>query len=110
MECFEAKELVSEYINRTLPPLKLEEFVVHVRNCPSCYDELETYFIVDEVMNQLSDEDQETTLDFKELLEQDLKRSERYIMFDRLKIVVFILGVFLLALVILYLAYLAFSI
>ena len=109
MDCFEAKELVSEYINRTLRPQKLEEFVAHIRNCPSCYDELETYFIVDEVMNQLS-EDQETTLDFKELLEQDLKRSERYIMFDRLKIVVFILGVFLLALVILYLAYLVFSV
>ena len=102
MDCFEAKEMVSDYIKRTLSDEKLEEFISHIRNCPSCYEELETCFIVDEAINQLSD-DQETTLDFKELLEEDLKRSERHLLFEKMKMGLFILALFLLAGVILYL-------
>ena len=104
MDCFEAKELAGEYINRSLPSQKMEEFIAHVRSCPSCYDELETYFIVDEALNQLSEEG-ETELDFKKLLDQDLKRSERRLVFERLKLTVVILGVFLLGVAAVYLIY-----
>ena len=34
---------------------ELENFLEHVENCPSCYDELETYFIVHAAMQQLDE-------------------------------------------------------
>ena len=54
-------------------------FLEHVENCPSCYDELETYFIVHAAMQQLDEKQEDTVLDFKELLEEDIRKSRRYI-------------------------------
>ncbi|MDO4339481.1 MAG: zf-HC2 domain-containing protein [Eubacteriales bacterium] len=77
MECSKAEGMVTRYINRTLTLKEQEEFLQHIENCSSCYDELETYFIVQQAMQQLDDEDEETVMDFRRLLEQDLKRSRR---------------------------------
>ena len=49
MDCRTAEGLVNRYIEHELPVNELEEFLEHVQNCPSCYEELETYFIVHEV-------------------------------------------------------------
>ena len=49
MDCQTAEGMVSRYIKHDLPLNELEEFLDHVQNCSSCYDELETYFIVHEV-------------------------------------------------------------
>ena len=51
-----------------------------VENCPSCYDELETYFIVHAAMQQLDEESRDSTLDLRELLEEDIRRSKHYIL------------------------------
>lgn len=79
MNCHVAEGMVTRYIDHTLKVDELEEFLDHVESCSSCYDELETYFIVQEAMNQLDDGETETALDFKDLLEQDLKKSRRYV-------------------------------
>lgn len=55
MDCRTAEGLVNRYIEHELPVNELEEFLEHVQNCPSCYEELETYFIVHEVTAQLDD-------------------------------------------------------
>ena len=55
MDCRTAEGMVSSYIKHDLPLNELEEFLDHVQNCSSCYDELETYFIVHEVTQQLDD-------------------------------------------------------
>ena len=47
---------MSSYIKHDLPLNELEELLDHVQNCSSCYDELETYFIVHEVTQQLDDD------------------------------------------------------
>ena len=60
-------------------PDELEEFLDHIEHCSSCYDELETYFIVHEAIQQLDEKEDGTVLDFRELLEQDIRRSRRYI-------------------------------
>lgn len=46
MDCRTAEGMVSSYIEHKLPVNELEEFLDHVESCSSCYDELETYFIV----------------------------------------------------------------
>ena len=72
MDCRTAEGMVSSYIKHDLPLNELEEFLDHVQNCSSCYDELETYFIVHEVTQQLDDDSSDSVLDFKKLLEQDI--------------------------------------
>lgn len=98
MECYEAEELINGYINRTLKAKELEGFLDHVRRCPSCYDELETYFIVNEALNQLS-EDQETALDFQMLLDQDLKKESWHLIWIRMQHVLAVFAMLLLAIV-----------
>lgn len=79
MNCRAAEEMVTGYIAHTLSMKELEEFLEHVQHCSSCYEELETYFIVHAAMMQLNDEEESAVLDLQNLLDQDLKKSRRYI-------------------------------
>ena len=80
MNCQTAESMVNRYIEHSLSIYELEEFLNHVENCSSCYDELETYFIVHEAMYQLDRENGESILDFRELLEEDIHKSKCYIL------------------------------
>lgn len=99
MNCRIAEGMVSRYMNHTLKVDELEEFLEHVETCSSCYDELETSFIVQEAITKLDNEDTDMVLDFKNLLQQDLKRSKRYvrkkktIKFFELMIAFFLMGI-----------------
>ena len=79
IDCRQAETLVARYIKHTLSTDELEEFLDHIEHCSSCYDELETYFIVHEAMQQLDEKQEDSVLDFKELLEEDIRKSKRYI-------------------------------
>ena len=81
MDCQTAEEMVNRYINHTLSLEEMESFLEHISSCPSCYDELETCFIVNEAMERLAqdDEEEEGVLDFRRLLDQDICRSKKYI-------------------------------
>ena len=79
MNCQTAESMVNRYIEHDLSVDELEDFLEHVENCPSCYDDLETYFIVHAAMQQLDEKQEDTVLDFKELLEEDIRKSRRYI-------------------------------
>ena len=46
LDCRTAESMVARYMNHTLKTDEMEEFLDHIEHCPSCYDELETYFIV----------------------------------------------------------------
>ena len=59
MNCQTAESMVTRYIEHDLSVDDLEEFLEHVENCPSCYDELETYFIVHAAMQQLDENGEE---------------------------------------------------
>lgn len=79
MDCRTAESMVTHFIDHSLSVNELEEFLDHIEHCSSCYDELETYFIVHEAMQQLDEKEDGTVLDFKKLLEQEIRRSRRYI-------------------------------
>ena len=81
MDCRTAEGMVSSYIKHDLPLNELEGFLDHVQNCSSCYDELETYFIVHEVTQQLDDDSSDSVLDFKKLLEQDIRKSRSCLLY-----------------------------
>ena len=65
MNCRIAEGMVNKYINHTLPLNDLEDFLEHIENCSSCYDELATYFIVHKAMQQLDEKQEDTVLDLK---------------------------------------------
>ena len=76
MNCRIAEGMVNKYINHTLSVNDLEEFLEHIENCSSCYDELATYFIVHKAMEQLDEKQEDSVLDFRELLEEDIRNPE----------------------------------
>ena len=75
MDCQTAEGMVSRYIKHDLPLNELEEFLDHVQNCSSCYDELETYFIVNRAMAYFED-DAPDSYNLTGLLERDLEKKE----------------------------------
>ena len=99
MDCRTAEGMVNRYISHTLSIEEMEEFLDHIQNCSSCYDELETYYIVHEVTQQLDASESESVLDFKKLLEMDIRKSRRTL--RQKKITRFVIGIFACFLIIL---------
>lgn len=79
MDCRKAEMMVDKYIERTLSIREMEAFLDHVEKCSSCYDELETYYIVHEAMAQLDNDGTDAVLDMKNMLRQDIWNSRTYI-------------------------------
>lgn len=65
LDCRTAESMVARYMNHTLKTDEMEEFLDHIEHCPSCYDELETYFIVNKVTQQLDEQEDGSVLDFR---------------------------------------------
>lgn len=86
--------MIGRYIDHTLSLDELEDFLAHIENCSSCFDELETHFIVHEAMQKLDAEDEDENMDFQHLLELDIKKSRAYI--RKRKIIRFLMGLGLL--------------
>jgi len=73
MKCFEAQSYIMPFINDKVPETKQEEFVMHIKACPRCHEELEIYYILLKGMDQLNNEKKLST-DFSKDLETDLNR------------------------------------
>lgn len=83
MDCRTAESMVNRYINRTLTGKELENFLKHIEQCSSCYDELETYYIVHEATKQL-DEEEDSAFDIKGLLKEDIRKARTEIMRNKI--------------------------
>ena len=90
MDCRTAESLVNAYINRTLSLEELEEFIKHVRSCSSCYEELETYYIVHFAIRHLDDEEN-VSFDMHKMMEQDLHNQENYVHRQKVRKVLYFL-------------------
>ncbi|MFV0528806.1 MAG: anti-sigma factor family protein [Lachnospiraceae bacterium] len=100
MDCSTAEKLVTAYINRTLSPRQLEEFIKHVESCPSCYEELEIYFTTDYAIRQLDNKNMDAWLDIKKILKQDLHNKKRFVHRRKIRHSLLIaVGVFMLMLI-----------
>ncbi|MDD3277895.1 MAG: zf-HC2 domain-containing protein [Lachnospiraceae bacterium] len=74
--CQEITKMVSRYIDNQLNDKEMESFIQHVRSCPSCYEELETYFIIS-LATRVLDDSSAANYNIKALLEQNLKENEK---------------------------------
>lgn len=77
MDCRTAESLIDSYIKKNLTVEELEQFLEHVKLCPSCYDELETYFTVYFATLQLDGEKEDESFDINRMLKEDIRRRER---------------------------------
>ncbi|MDO4617713.1 MAG: zf-HC2 domain-containing protein [Lachnospiraceae bacterium] len=82
MDCKEAEGLIPKYLDDSMDRDTLLEFMMHIRDCKTCYNELETYYIVEKAMETLETED-DPSFDLSKVLEKDLNR--RWTMLSRLE-------------------------
>ncbi len=72
MECKHVQSLIPQYLADELESRELEAFIRHVETCPECYDELETYFMLNRALKFLDDENG-SSYNLKSLLEKDIR-------------------------------------
>lgn len=75
MDCKEAQARIPDYIKGTLPSRELENFISHIRKCPVCHEELETYFTIHLAVATL-DNDKPDFYNFSGKLEKDIEEKE----------------------------------
>lgn len=78
LTCKEAAKMVIPYINGQLYDKDLRKFIGHIKGCPDCREELETYYIVYKGLMQL-DEREELPMNIIEALNEDLADSEQHL-------------------------------
>ena len=74
MDCLKAQTCITSYVEGELTGSELKEFLLHVRWCNNCREELEIYYTLIEATRQL-DEGLLTTNDFMKELEDKINRE-----------------------------------
>ncbi len=76
--CADAAALIPGFLDGTLNDRDLEAFLVHIRTCKKCYEELETNFMVDRAIKYLNEDmPTDTSFDLTPLLEKELQSRGR---------------------------------
>lgn len=91
MNCKEAEKQVQPFIEGKLSDKMTESFIVHVQSCPSCYDELETYFTIYYALKYV-DDSPNRSYDMQKVLKEELKRREHEIRQRHIFKAVFMIG------------------
>ena len=78
LTCKEATKMVIPYIEGQMCDEELRRFVSHVKECPDCREELETYYIVYKGLMQL-DEREGLSMNMIEALNEDLEDSGHHL-------------------------------
>lgn len=78
LTCKEAAKLVIPYIEGQMCDDELRRFVSHIKECPDCREELETYYIVYKGLMQL-DEKEELSMNIIEALNEELEISGHHL-------------------------------
>ena len=94
MKCEDAIKNMDRFVNHNMTTKELGEFLEHIDTCPSCYEELETYYTVAIALHYLDQNDGEgynIPLRLKHNLEEARNRVRRekryYVILDVLLIV-----------------------
>jgi hypothetical protein len=91
MDCKSTKTLVQDYLSGNMDDETCMDFIQHVNTCPSCYEELETYFAINRVLSYLEDgeDDASQSYNMRKLLTDDLKKNEKRIRRTRTEHMIF---------------------
>lgn len=78
MKCEDSLTKIEAYIHDKMSYRELEDFLEHIKKCPDCYDELETYYTITVGMKYLEEERLEA-YNIPHMLKEDLRKKERYV-------------------------------
>ena len=76
MNCRETQQMIDRYLKNNLEESELQAFLDHVRECPSCYEELEIYYTIEYALGYL-DNGKKGATNPTERLKEELKDKER---------------------------------
>ena len=72
MNCRETQQMIDRYLKNNLEESELQAFLDHVRECPSCYEELEIYYTIEYALGYL-DNGKKGATNPTERLKEELK-------------------------------------
>lgn len=81
LTCKEINQQILPFINGELTDKEIGLFMEHVKNCPSCYEELEVNYTIYKGLEQLDEMEGEFNID--RLMENLLNRSEKRIILHK---------------------------
>jgi len=85
MNCQESEQLIQDFIDDRLAGDELEAFLYHIGRCSSCFDEMETSFLLKEALARLEDG---TSFDLHSELKEKIALMEKCVRFrNRLAVV-----------------------
>lgn len=76
MDCQEALETITNYLQGQLQLQKEIDLIEHVEHCPACFEELELNYIMLIGLDKLEKE-QSSSMDFTAMLQEHLDESKR---------------------------------
>ncbi len=84
MNCSEFKKEMNNFINNTIDDDSIEEFINHYKNCKTCNEELEIYYMINKTFNQDSTSGNTTvslsdSYDFKKRLNHKISKYDEMI-------------------------------
>ena len=76
MNCVKAQQLIRPYLDGVLSDRELEEFLDHVKDCHTCFGELELYFSIYRTLNNT---DEKGDYNYTHKLRAKLRKSREYL-------------------------------
>lgn len=74
MDCKEAERLIPFYLNEQLEERETKEFLLHMKSCESCYEEMEITYMASIGQERL---ESASSLDINEEMHRILQQSEK---------------------------------
>jgi len=72
MSCKETEKMISAFLSKKLDTKELEQFLLHVKNCPNCMEELTIQYLV---MTGAAILEEGNSFDLRKELEETLERA-----------------------------------
>ncbi|MBR4169396.1 MAG: zf-HC2 domain-containing protein [Lachnospiraceae bacterium] len=85
MTCQESEQYIQDFVDDALTGERLEVFLWHISTCKTCYNEMETSYLLKEALARLEDG---TSFDLHSELKEKIQIMEQYIRWHNLAAVV----------------------
>ena len=76
MDCREFRSKIPDFVNGTIEPSCLDEFLNHAKNCSDCMDEMEINYMINTGLEKIEDNDRDS-YNIKEDLQKQLKKKKK---------------------------------
>ncbi len=92
MTCIETQRNMKSFMDDKLDTMQLEEFLIHIRSCESCREDLEVYYTIFESIKLLDeDKNSDIQVDFLKKMkrtEETVRRKHMRILYKRIIVVI----------------------